>query len=145
MRNTENYVTSSNNLQKNTFYDLTWNFGQLQKHVQHSRFSLLDRYILSPHLLISWHTYGHHICLFHYTYKCNFLTWTTNNTSKYILVSKKTTIMCTLCIATSLGVNGPWRNNIRNILKLMLHLAITYSKRTYMMEFENFGQLSKNL
>ena len=49
----KNYVTSSNNLQKNNFYDLIWNFGQLQKHVQHSRFSLFDTYIWSPHLPIS--------------------------------------------------------------------------------------------
>ena len=68
----KNYVTSSNNLQKNNFCDLTLNFGQLQKHVQHSRFCILDRYILPPHLLISWHTYGNHICLFHDTYRCNF-------------------------------------------------------------------------
>ena len=84
----KNYVTSSNNLQKNNFYDLTWNFGQLHKYVQHSRFCLLDSYILSTHLLISWHTYGNHIYLCHYTYKCNFLTWMLNNISKYILVSK---------------------------------------------------------
>ena len=67
------YLLSSNNLQKNNFYDLTSNFGQLQKHVQHSTFSFLDRYILSSHLPISWHTYGDHTYLFHDTYKYNFL------------------------------------------------------------------------
>ena len=56
---------------KKNLYDLTCNFGQLQKHLQHSRFPVLDIYILSPHLPISWHTCGHHIYLFHYTYKFN--------------------------------------------------------------------------
>ena len=68
----KNNFISTNNLQKNNFYDLTCNFWQLQKHVQHSRFSLCERYIFSPHLLISWHTYGPHICLCHDTCKCNF-------------------------------------------------------------------------
>ena len=89
MRNTENNFISTNNLQKNNFYYLTCKFGQLQKHVQHSMFSVCERYIFSPHLLILWCTYGYHICLCHDTYKCNFLTWTAKNRSKYVLVAKK--------------------------------------------------------
>ena len=108
------YVTSSNNLQKNNFYDLTRNFGQLQKHVQHSRFSLLHRYVLSPNMLISWHTYDHHICLFHDTYKCNFQTWTSNNTSKYIPLDLKYYNNAHFTYQLSLGVNNPWRNNNRH-------------------------------
>ena len=107
------YITSRNNLQKNNFYHLPWKFGQLQKYVQYNRFSLLHRYILHPHLLIIWHIYDHHICLCDGTYKCNFLTWTVNNTSKCICVSKKLQ-KCTLCLSIALGVNGPWRNNIKN-------------------------------
>ena len=49
----KNHVICSNNSQKNHFYDLTANFGQLHNHVQHSVFYVVDRYILSPHLLIS--------------------------------------------------------------------------------------------
>ena len=109
----KNNFISTKNLQKNNCYNLTCNFGQLQKHVQHSRFCLCERYIFSPCLLISWHTYGHHICLCHGIYKCNFLTWTANNRSKYILIAQNPQ-SCTLCISTALGVNGPWKNNIRN-------------------------------
>ena len=114
----QNNFISTNNLQKNNFYDLTCNFGQVQKHVQHSRFSVCERYTFSPHLLISWHSYGHHIYLYHDTYKCNFWAWTANNRSKYTLIAKKNPQWCMLCISTALGVNGPWGNNITNTEKL---------------------------
>ena len=66
----KNYLTSSNTLQKKNLYDLTCNFGQFQKHLEYSRFPILDMDILSPYVSISWHTCGPHICLFHYT--CTF-------------------------------------------------------------------------
>ena len=93
----KNYVTSSNNLQKNNFYDLTSMFEQLQKHVQHSMLYLLDRYILSLHLPISWHTYGDHTYLCHDTCKCNFLhELLTIHWNIYLFI--KNTIMHTLHI-----------------------------------------------
>ena len=84
----QNYVMSSNNWQRNNLYDLTSNFGQLQKHVQHSMFCLHHRYILSPHLHILWHTYHHHTSLSDDTSKCYFFTLTANNTLKYQLLYK---------------------------------------------------------
>ena len=62
------------------------------------------------------------------------MTWTANNRSKYILVSKKPQ-WCTLCISTALGVNSPWKKQYQKYLKSMLHLAVTYRKRTYIVEF----------
>ena len=85
----QNDVMSSNNWQRNNFYDLTSNFGQFQKHVQHSMLCLHHRYILSPHLHILWHTYHHHTSLSDDTYKCYIFTWTANNRLKYQLLYKK--------------------------------------------------------
>ena len=127
----KNYVTFSNNLQKKNLYDLTCNFGQLQKHLQHSRFPVLDTDILSPHLPISWHTYGHHICLFHYTYKFNcFDMKFTPYITRYTCLSK-TTLIHTLHI-NFFGCKCPMKTSYQKHWKTMLYLAITYSKRTNM-------------
>ena len=50
---------------------------------------LLERYIFSAYLHMSWCIYHDHIDIFHDTYKCNLLIESTNNTSKYIVVFKK--------------------------------------------------------
>ena len=120
----KNNFISTNNLQKNNFYDLTFNFWQVQKHIQYSTFCLCERYIFSTDLLIPWHRYGQHIYLCHDTYKCNFWTLTVNNRSNYILVATKLQ-GCTLCISTVVGANGSKWNNIIKTLKTRLHLTIT--------------------
>ena len=136
----QNNFISTNNLQKNNFYDLTCNFGQVQKHVQHSRFSVCERYIFSPHLLISWHTYGHHIYLCHDTYKCNFWTWTANNRSKYILVSQKSTMMHTLHI-NCFGCKWPMKKTISETLKNYVTSNNNAKKRNLHNWIWNLGQL----
>ena len=62
------------------------------------------------------------------------MTWTINNRSQYILVAQKPQWV-TLCLSPASDVNGPWKSNIRNNEKVMLHLAITYRKRIYIIEF----------
>ena len=127
----KNYLASSNTLQKKNLYDLTCNFGQLQKDLQCSRFPVLDTDILSPYLSIPWHTYGHHIFLFHYMYKfncfCMKFTW-------YITIYtclSKTTWIHTLYI-NFFGCKCPMKTSYQKHWKNMLYLAITHRKITSM-------------
>ena len=85
---------------------------------------------------MSEHTYYHHLCLFHNTYKCKFLIWTSNSTSTDILVSKK--YKNVHFPYQLLWVYVAYENIILETLKTILHLAITGTN------MNEFGSLSNS-
>ena len=97
------------------------------KNLQHSRFPVLNTYILIPYLAISWDTCHHHIWLFHDTAKCNYLTWTSY--IKIYTCLSKTTIMHTLHI-NFYGCKWPMKKSYEKHWKTIVYLLITDRKIT---------------
>ena len=74
---------------KRTHMMQLWTFGKTKKNVQYSMFAVWYIYVFSAHLCICKYTYHQDMCLFHNTYTCKILTWTSSSTSTYVVLSKK--------------------------------------------------------